>query len=96
VIGRLSSCVIFEVDALITRRRLEQDFKAIKYFTVLDLTMSNSSNTESMRGKTGKRKRSACRQDNKQMPSGPQRKLRRILETADVDSNRRRVSTHPL
>jgi hypothetical protein len=81
------------VGALLARRRLEKDSKVIKYFTVLDLTMSNSSNTESMRGKTGERKRSAGRQDNKKMPSEPQRKLRRSLQTADVNSSRRRVTT---
>jgi hypothetical protein len=33
------------------------DSKVIKYFTILDSTISNSSNAESMRDKTGMRKR---------------------------------------
>jgi hypothetical protein len=53
--------------------------------------MSNSRNTRSMRGKTAKRTRSACRQAN-EMPSEPGTELRR-LQTADVNSSRRRVAT---
>jgi hypothetical protein len=45
--------------------------------------MNNSRNTKSLRGKTGKRKRSACRQDNDEISSEPDRKMRRKLQTVD-------------
>jgi uncharacterized Zn-finger protein len=67
--------------------------RVINYFTISDSTMSNSSEPNSMGGKTAKRKRSVPLQDNGEMLSEPERKLRR-LKTTDVNSSRRRVVTH--
>jgi hypothetical protein len=67
-----------------------QDLKVITYFTVLDPNMGNKRNTKSLRGKTGKRKRSACRQDNDEISSEPDTKLRRKSQTGEGSSSRRR------
>jgi hypothetical protein len=80
--GKAWCCVV----ALITQRRLEKNSK------VLDSTMDNSGEAMSMSGGNGKRKRRVCRQDNEEMPSEPVRKLRRMLQSADV-SSRRSVAT---
>jgi hypothetical protein len=50
----------------------------IKYFTTSDSTMSNSSEPNSMDGKIAKRKRCVPLQDNEDMLSEPERKLRRL------------------
>jgi hypothetical protein len=68
----------------------------IKYFLISDSTMSNSSEPKSMGGNTAKRKRSVSLQDNGEMLSETESKLRK-LKTADVNRSRRRVVTrHPL
>jgi hypothetical protein len=55
--------------------------------------MSNSMKTRSMSVKAVKRTRSTCRLANEEMPSEPDRKRRKRLQTADVNSSIRRVST---
>jgi hypothetical protein len=69
----------------------------MKRFTVLVSTVSNNISTKSLHGKmTGKRKRSAYRQDNDKISSEPGRKLRRKSQTADVSSRRRVAARSPL
>lgn len=46
-----------------------------------------------MHSETVKRKRSACQQDNEEMSPAPERKLRRVLQTWDVNFSRRYVTT---
>jgi hypothetical protein len=70
------------------------DSKVMKYLKVLASTMSNNSDTEGMRGKTGKRKISAYRLDHEEMPSEPDRKLGRTFKITDLKSSRRHVATH--
>jgi hypothetical protein len=55
-------------------------------------SVRNSINTKSMSDKTANRKRNTCQHDTEEISSEPDRKLRR-LQTADVSSNRRHVTT---
>jgi hypothetical protein len=55
--------------------------------------MDNRGEAMSMSGENGKRKRRVRRQDNEEMPSEQDRKLRRMLKTADVSISRRCVAT---